>query len=84
VRWPARVSATAAEDFLTIGKPLRSRRDIDRKLSYLVRQRAALRAQITLQQRSGSPDAARIADYQRRILELEAMMQRLFNPTGAQ
>jgi hypothetical protein len=60
------------------------RRGLDRKLDYLVRQRATLRAQITLQRRSGSPDATKIADYQRRIQELEAMMQRLLNPTATQ
>jgi hypothetical protein len=58
------------------------RRALDRKLDYLVRQRATLRAQITLQGRRGSPDAAKIADYQRRIQELEAMMNRLLNPAS--
>ena len=57
---------------------------MDEKLDYFVRQRAILRGQITLQQRSASPDAAKIADYQRRIQELEAMMDRLLNPTATQ
>jgi hypothetical protein len=43
-----------------------------------------LRRQITLQERSASPDAAKIADYQRRIQELEAMVDRLLNPTATQ
>jgi len=62
----------------------RHRREIDEKLGKLVRLRAGLRAGITLQQRSRSPDAAKIADYQRRIQELEAMMDRLLNPTASQ
>jgi hypothetical protein len=63
--------------------PLRSRREIDKKLDHLVRQRGSLRVQIAFRQRSGSPDAAKIADYQRRIQELEAMMDRLLNPTAS-
>jgi hypothetical protein len=39
---------------------------MDEKLDYFIRQRATLRRQITLQQRSASPDAAKIAVYQRR------------------
>jgi hypothetical protein len=42
----------------------RSRGHIDKKLDQLVRQRGSLRAQIALQQGSGSPDAAKIAAYQ--------------------
>jgi soluble cytochrome b562 len=57
---------------------------MDEKLNYFVRQRAMLRRQITLQQRSASPDAAKIADYQHRIQELEVMMDRLLNPTATQ
>ena len=57
---------------------------MDEKLDYFIRQRATLRRQMTLQQRSASPDAAKIADYQRRIQELEAMMDRLLNPTATQ
>jgi hypothetical protein len=60
------------------------RRKIDKKLGQLVRLRAGLRAGITLQQRSRSPDAAKIADYQRRIQDVEAMMDRLLNPTASQ
>jgi hypothetical protein len=55
------------------------RREIDKKPDSLVRQRGSLRAQIAFQQRSGSPDVAKIAAYQRRIQELEAMMDRLLN-----
>jgi hypothetical protein len=67
--------------------PLKSKtrgREIDKRLRQLVRLRAGLRAGITLQQRSSSPDAAKIAEYQRRIQELEAMMGRLLNPTAIQ
>jgi low affinity Fe/Cu permease len=63
---------------------LPNRREIDKKIEYLVRRRAKLRGLITVQQRRASSDAAKIAGYQRRIQELEAMMQRLLNPTASQ
>jgi low affinity Fe/Cu permease len=63
---------------------LPNRRQIDKKIEYLVRRRAKLRGLITVQQRRASSDAAKIAGYQRRIQELEAMMQRLLNPTASQ
>jgi hypothetical protein len=66
----------------SVRREIRCRRDMDKKLNHLVRQRGALRGQIALQQRSSSPDAAKIAAYQHRIQELEAMMDRLLNPTA--
>ena len=76
---PARVVATTAGR-----RTFDICRAMDEKLDYFIRQRATLRRQMTLQQRSASPDAAKIADYQRRIQELEAMMDRLLNPTATQ
>jgi flagellar biosynthesis chaperone FliJ len=69
---------------MPLPREIRRHREIDKQLDHLVRQRGSLRAQIAFQQRSGSPDVAKIAAYQRRIQELEAMMDRLLNSSATQ